>query len=60
VLKVELGDVQGGIVRVPGKGFPYVGEDTMRGDLLINFEVQFPGKLTQAQRDVINRVFADE
>lgn len=58
---VEIGTkVQnGGIVRVPGMGFPFVGEQ-IRGDLVVNFDVSFPGKLTDAQKQEIAALLPDD
>jgi len=39
--------------RIQGRGLPYPKDATRRGDLLINFDIQFPEKLTQAQKDII-------
>jgi DnaJ-class molecular chaperone len=55
VVKIKLDKLQGGIVRVKGEGFLYPGE-TLRGDLVVNVEIQFPGKLTEEQRRIVNEV----
>jgi DnaJ-class molecular chaperone len=41
------------IEKIQGRGLPYPKEPSKRGDLLINFDIQFPDKLTQAQKDII-------
>ena len=46
------------VLRVPGKGMPRR-NGRGNGDLFIKFEVDFPDKLTQAQKDTIRSVLAD-
>jgi DnaJ-class molecular chaperone len=45
------------IERIQGKGLPYPKEPSRRGDLLVQFDIQFPDKLTKSQRDIIFDIF---
>lgn len=48
-----------GIVRVADKGFPYVGEQAA-GDLVVNFEIGFPDKLSDSQRAEIMKLLPED
>lgn len=47
------------VIRVPGKGMPRRRGDTY-GDLFITFEVDFPDKLSQKQKDAIRAIMKDD
>jgi len=41
------------VERIQGKGLPYPKDLNRRGDLLINFDIQFPEQLNSSQREVL-------
>jgi DnaJ-class molecular chaperone len=49
----------GGIVRVPGKGFPVLGQDAS-GDLVVVFDVQFPETLDEQQKKELAEILPDD
>uniref|UniRef100_G3Q4R0 DnaJ heat shock protein family (Hsp40) member B1b n=1 Tax=Gasterosteus aculeatus TaxID=69293 RepID=G3Q4R0_GASAC len=42
--------------RITGEGLPYPKRPDRRGDLLVDYEVKFPERLSQSQRDTIAQV----
>jgi len=42
--------------RINGEGLPYPKRPDRRGDLLVEFEVRFPERLSQSARDTIAQV----
>jgi len=42
--------------RVSGEGLPYPKRPDRRGDLLVEYEVKFPERLSQSARDTIAQV----
>lgn len=44
------------VKRLQGRGLPYPKEPSKRGDLIINFEIQFPDNLTKNAREILNDV----
>lgn len=40
---------------VPGEGMPLSKDPTQKGNLIIQFDIKFPSKLTPAKRKLINR-----
>lgn len=53
-ISVPAGVVHGELVRVRGKGVPI--SAGKRGDLLVRIDVEFPKKLSRAQRDLIEKL----
>lgn len=47
------------VMRVPGKGMPRRNGRGF-GDLYVTFEVDFPDKLSEAQKDAIKKILNDE
>lgn len=41
------------VKRISGQGLPYPKEPSRRGDLIVNFEIKFPERLSQSVRDVL-------
>lgn len=60
-IDVPIGSTIGrnSVVHVPGKGFPFVGEET-RGDMVVNFEIAFPEKLSDSQRSELMRLLPED
>lgn len=44
------------IKRLQGRGLPYPKEPSKRGDLIVNFEIQFPDNLSKNAREILNDV----
>lgn len=42
--------------RISGEGLPYPKRPDRRGDLIVEYEVRFPERLTQSARDTIAQV----
>lgn len=44
------------VKRLQGRGLPYPKEPSRRGDLIVNFDIQFPDNLSKTAREVLNDV----
>ncbi len=55
-IKVQPGTKTGSLVRLRGFGLPVLGASSRRGDLYIQFEVNYPTKLTTEQKKLINQL----
>lgn len=44
------------IKRLQGRGLPYPKEPQRRGDLIVNFDIQFPDNLSKNAREILNDV----
>jgi DnaJ-class molecular chaperone len=44
------------IKRFQGRGLPYPKEPSKRGDLIVNFDIQFPDNLSKNAREILNDV----
>lgn len=42
------------IKRLQGRGLPYPKEPSRRGDLIVNFDIQFPDNLSKNAREILN------
>jgi DnaJ-class molecular chaperone len=40
--------------RIAGEGLPYPKQTNKKGDIVVKFDIKFPGSLTQAQRDAVS------
>ncbi|HYF04915.1 MAG TPA: molecular chaperone DnaJ [Patescibacteria group bacterium] len=54
-IKIPAGTQSGKVLRVSGKGVPYI-NSTRRGDLLITVRVVIPTKLTKKEADIIKQL----
>jgi DnaJ-class molecular chaperone len=61
VAKVKLNASlqSGGVVRVPGKGFPIQGQE-MSGDLVVQIDVAFPDELSPQQKEALRVLLPDD
>ncbi|KAL1426791.1 hypothetical protein MTO96_018016 [Rhipicephalus appendiculatus] len=53
------------VKRIPGEGLPYPGDPTIRGDLLLGFDIEYPRHMTATELEVLWNVltmglFTDE
>lgn len=57
-LEVKMDTVikQGDIRKIPGQGMPLRSDPSQKGDLYIEFHVQFPTSLTAAQKEQISKI----
>jgi DnaJ-class molecular chaperone len=44
------------VKRLQGRGLPYPKEPSRRGDLIVNFDIQFPDNLSKNAREILNDV----
>jgi DnaJ-class molecular chaperone len=44
------------VKRLQGRGLPYPKEPSKRGDLIVNFDIQFPDNLSKNAREILNDV----
>jgi DnaJ-class molecular chaperone len=58
-VKLDPSLQSGGVVTVPGKGFPIPGQD-VSGDLIVRIEVAFPDKLTAHQKEALDALLPDD
>lgn len=56
-VEIPAGVTHGEMLRVKGQGVPH-GRNN-RGDLLVRVDIQFPKKLSKAQRDLIDKLRAE-
>ncbi|KAH0791595.1 DnaJ domain containing protein [Histomonas meleagridis] len=60
-IEIEAGAMHGGQKRVKGAGLPYYLDTSIRGDLILNIEIEFPKKLSDEQREALMKELpADE
>jgi len=57
ILNVPINDIirPGYTKRVPGEGMPITTDPTTRGDLVIEFDIEFPTSLSPARKDLVMR-----
>lgn len=42
------------VKRIQGYGLPFPKEPSRKGDLLVAFDIKFPDKLTQSEKELLN------
>lgn len=42
--------------RIAGEGLPYPKQTNKKGDIIVKFDIKFPGSLTPAQREAMNQI----
>ena len=55
-IKIQPGTKAGSLVRLRGFGLPVLGTPSRRGDFYIQFEINYPSKLTDEQKKLINQL----
>ncbi len=55
-VEVKPGTQPGDVMRVPGQGMPVLGRPGERGDLYIKFKVVIPKKLSDEQKELLERL----
>lgn len=60
-VKVEASEVTipGQVFRIPNEGMPLFDHPDRSGDMYITVTVAFPGKLTQAHKEQVRKIFKD-
>jgi molecular chaperone DnaJ len=53
---IKAGTQHGQILAVQGYGMPYMGDQRMKGRLLIEIKVSVPTNLTEDQKDLIKQL----
>jgi DnaJ-class molecular chaperone len=47
----------GQVHRIKGEGMPKLGNEKVKGDLIVTYHVSFPTKLTQEQKQTVRKLF---